>query len=161
LNRRLFFVALTLLLPACASVPIATTEADIQGKSFSAAPGQTTPPGPISISYRDDVSNVRQLTGVARYGALLGRSRSVPFTVENEHSEQVCTGTFTTEGPNNGKFSLSCFDGFFSGNGTYERKTGDPNDHLVAHGLTPRGLPIILVVGRPSRVAPMTWPGQG
>jgi len=50
--------------------------------------------GPISIIYRDDVTNVRRMNGIARYGALLGRDRSVPFTVENERAELVCNGTF-------------------------------------------------------------------
>jgi hypothetical protein len=38
--RRVFVMALALLLPACASVQMATTEADVQGKRFSPPPGQ-------------------------------------------------------------------------------------------------------------------------
>ena len=70
--------------------------------------------------------------------------------LKNQSAEPVCDGTFTKEGPNNGKFSLSCFDGYFSGNGQYERKTGDPNNSFIAHGQTSRGLPIMLVIGRPT-----------
>jgi hypothetical protein len=133
--RRQFVAVLVLHLSACAAV--ATSQA-------------VTPPGPIMIIYRDDVSNVRSLNGVARYGAVLGRDQSVPFTVENEHGEQVCSGTFTKEGRYTGKFSLSCFGGYFGSNGNYERKTGDPINHFIARGLTARDLPIMLVVGRPS-----------
>src|SRR5258708_7894296 len=131
--RRLLVGTLALHLSACASVPMTAT-----------------PPGPITIIYRDDVSNVRRLNGVARYGAVLGGDQSVPFTVENEQAEQVCNGTFTKEGRYAGKFSLSCFGGYFSSNGNYERKTGDPINHFIARGQTARGLPIMLVVGRPS-----------
>src|SRR5882672_7938099 len=63
--------------------------------------------GPTSIFYRDGSGNVARLNGVTRYGALIGRDRSVTFSVENVRAEQVCDGTFTNEGPNNGKFSLS------------------------------------------------------
>ena len=58
--------------------------------------------GPASIYYRDDRGNVARLNGVARYGALIGRDRSVTFTVENVRAEPVCDGTFTNEGPNSG-----------------------------------------------------------
>jgi hypothetical protein len=109
---------------------------------------RATPAGPISIIYRDDVSNRARLSGVARYGGLLGRDGSVAFTVENEHAQKYCDGTFTMEGPNNGKFTLSC-NGGVNGNGSYERKTGDPNDSFIARGQTSRGFPIMLVVGRP------------
>ncbi|WP_428664118.1 hypothetical protein [Reyranella sp.] len=110
-------------------------------------------PGPIIIVYRDDVSNVRQLKGVAHYGGLLGRDPSVSFTVVNESGEQVCSGTFTTEARRSGKFSLSCFKGYFSGNGNYERKAGDRGNSFIARGQTARGLPLMLVVGRPSGIA--------
>ncbi|OFX05639.1 MAG: hypothetical protein A3D94_09810 [Alphaproteobacteria bacterium RIFCSPHIGHO2_12_FULL_66_14] len=115
--------------------------------------------GPISIFYRDDRGNVARLNGVARYGALIGRDRSVTFTVENVRAEQVCDGTFTNEGPKSGKFSLSCFGGKFSGNGNYERKAGAPNDHIVARGQTSRGLPVVLVIGLPSQLAAGTYGG--
>src|SRR4029453_11400665 len=133
--RRQFLAVLVLHLSACAAV---------------AKSPVVTPAGPITIIYRDDVSNVRNLNGVARYGAVLGRDPAVPFTVENEQGEQVCTGTFTKEGRYTGKFSLSCFGGYFSGNGNYERKSGDPVNNFVARGQTARGLPVTLVVGRPS-----------
>jgi hypothetical protein len=76
--------------------------------------------------------------------------RAVHFAVKNQGAEPVCDGTFTTEGPNNGKFSLSCFDGYFSGNGQYERKTGDPNNSFIAHGQTSRGFPTHRRSCRPS-----------
>jgi hypothetical protein len=115
--------------------------------------------GPTSIFYRDNSGNVARLNGVARYGALIGRDRSVTFSVENVRAEQVCDGTFTNEGPNNGKFSLSCFGGKFSGNGSYERKMGAPNDHIIARGQTSRGLPIVLVIGLPAQLAVNTYGG--
>ena len=60
--------------------------------------------GPASIFYRDERGNIARLNGVARYGALIGRDRSVTFTVENVRSEPVCEGTFTNEGSSSGKF---------------------------------------------------------
>jgi hypothetical protein len=116
----------------------------------AATPAVATPAGPMSIIYRDDVTNVRRMNGIARYSGVLGRDHSVPFTVENERAESVCNGTFTKEGTNSGTFSLSCFGGYFSGNGNYERKTGDPNDRFIARGQTSRGLPVVLLVGRPA-----------
>jgi hypothetical protein len=113
--------------------------------------------GPISIFYRDDKGNVARLNGLARYGALIGHDRSVRFSVENPRAEQVCEGTFTNDGPNNGRFSLSCFNGKFSGGGTYQNKFGAPNDHIVGHGQTGRGLPIVLVIGLPSQLAAGTY----
>lgn len=115
--------------------------------------------GPTSIFYRDGTGNVARLNGVTRYGALIGRDRSVTFSVENVRGEQVCDGTFTNEGPNNGKFSLSCFGGKFSGNGSYERKMGAPNDHIIARGQTSRGLPVVLVIGLPAQLAANTYGG--
>jgi hypothetical protein len=115
--------------------------------------------GPTSIFYRDDRGNVARLNGVARYGALIGRDRSVTFSVENVRAEQVCDGTFTNEGSRSGKFSLSCFGGKFSGSGSYERKTGAPNDHIVARGQTSRGLPVVLVIGLPAQLAAGTYGG--
>jgi hypothetical protein len=113
--------------------------------------------GPISIFYRDDRGNVARLNGLARYGALIGRDRSVTFSVENPRAEQVCEGTFTNDGASNGRFSLSCFNGKFSGAGTYQNKVGAPNDHIVGHGQTGRGLPIVLVIGLPSQLAAGTY----
>jgi hypothetical protein len=109
-------------------------------------------PGPIIIVYRDDISNVRQLKGIAHYDGLLGRDPSVSFTVNNESGEQVCNGTFTSEARRTGKFSLTCLKGYFSGNGSYEIKKGDRRSSFIARGQTAHGLPIMLVVGRPSGI---------
>src|SRR5215510_4686297 len=49
------------------------------------------------------------------YSALIGRDRSVTFTVDNPRGEQVCEGTFTNDGPATGRFSMSCFAGKFRG----------------------------------------------
>jgi hypothetical protein len=135
-----FALALALVLPVCATTALAQ-------------PAAATPDGPISIVYRDDVSNERTLNGVAHYGAVLGRDRSVTFIVNNQSAVPVCDGTFTREGPNNGKFSLSCLRGLrgsFSGDGTYEKKKGDSNDRFTAQGQTSLGSPIKLIVGRPA-----------
>jgi hypothetical protein len=113
--------------------------------------------GPVSIFYRDDRGNVARLNGVARYGALIGRDRSVTFSVENPRSETVCEGTFTNESANAGRFSLNCFGGKFSGNGSYQTKFGAPNDHIIGRGQTGRGQPIVLVIGLPSQLAVGTY----
>ena len=115
--------------------------------------------GPVSIFYRDDRGNVARVNGVARYGALIGLDRSVTVAVENVRHEEVCEGTFTNEGPANGKFSLSCFGGRFSGQGGYQSKTGLPNDHIIARGQTARGLPIVMVIGLPAGLAAGTYGG--
>jgi hypothetical protein len=115
--------------------------------------------GPVSIFYRDDRGNVARLNGVARYGALIGLDRSVRFSVENVRKEPVCEGTFTNDGANAGKFSLSCFNGKFSGQGGYQSKFGAPNDHIVARGQTPHGLPVVMVIGLPSQLAAGTYGG--
>jgi hypothetical protein len=109
--------------------------------------------GPVSIFYRDDRGNVARLNGVARYGALIGRDRSVTFAVENPRAEPVCDGTFTNDGPGAGRFSLSCFGGKFAGNGTYQNKIGAPNDHIIGRGQTAHSQPIVLVIGLPSQLA--------
>ena len=113
--------------------------------------------GPVSIFYRDDRSNVARVNGLARYGALIGRDRSVRFTVENARGEPACEGTFTNEGASAGRFSLSCFHGQFSGNGGYQSKVGAPNDHIIARGQTGRGLPIVMVIGLPAQLAASTY----
>jgi hypothetical protein len=113
--------------------------------------------GPVSIFYRDDRGNVARLNGVARYGALIGRDRSVTFSVENPRSETVCEGTFTNESANAGRFSLNCFGGKFAGNGSYQTKFGAPNDHIIGRGQTGRGQPIVLVIGLPSQLAVGTY----
>ena len=106
-----------------------------------AVPRDTMPDqayGPVSIFYRDDRGNVARLNGVARYGALIGRDRSVTFSVENPRAEMVCEGTFTNESASAGRFSLNCFGGKFAGNGSYQTKFGAPNDHIIGRGLLPR-----------------------
>jgi hypothetical protein len=115
--------------------------------------------GPVSIFYRDDRGNVARVNGVARYGALIGRDRSVTFSVDNQRGEQVCEGTFTNNGPASGQFSLSCFAGKFSGSGSYQSKTGAPNDHIIARGQTGRGLPVVMVIGLPAQLAVATYGG--
>jgi hypothetical protein len=113
--------------------------------------------GPASIFYRDNNGNVARLNGTARYGALVGHDRSVTFTVENVRAEPVCEGTFTNEGGANGRFSLSCFSGKFSSNGTYDSKTGAPNDHVIGHGQTRAGQPVVMVIGLPAQLALNTY----
>ena len=125
---------------------------DLSPRPSMAQPAAGSRPGPFTLVYRDDVSNVRQLKGVARYDGVLGRDSSVSFTVANEGGEQVCNGTFTAESPRTGKFSLTCFKGLFSGNGTYERKAGDRRDSFIARGQTARDQRIMLVVGKPSGI---------
>jgi hypothetical protein len=86
--RRVFVMALALLLPACAEVQTGTAEAE-------RTVARVSPDGPISIIYRDDESNERILNGVASYDSVLGRDRAVYFTVKNQSAEPVCDGTFT------------------------------------------------------------------
>jgi hypothetical protein len=111
-----------------------------------------TPSGPIIIVYRDAVSNVRQLKGTAHYEGFLGRDPAVSFNVTNDQGEQACTGTFTPQSRRAGEFFLRCFDGQFSATGNYERKAVDRIDSFIARGRTAQGLPIMLVVGRPSGI---------
>jgi hypothetical protein len=115
--------------------------------------------GPTSIFYRDERGNVARLNGYARYGALIGRNRSVTVNVDNPRGETVCDGTLTNTGGNNGQFSLSCFGGKFSGSGNYQSKTGAPNDHIVGQGQTARGQPVVMVIGLPSQLAAGTYGG--
>ncbi|MBS0517376.1 MAG: hypothetical protein JSR90_01720 [Proteobacteria bacterium] len=115
--------------------------------------------GPASIFYRDAQGNVARLNGSARYGALIGHDRSVTFSVENVNGAPVCEGTFTNEAPSNGRFSLSCFSGKFSGTGTYDSRTGTPNDHIIARGQTRTGQPIVMVIGLPAQLALNTYGG--
>lgn len=115
--------------------------------------------GPTSIFYRDDQGNVARLNGYARYGALIGRGRSVTFSVDNPRAEQVCEGTFTSNGDATGNFSLSCFAGKFSGKGSYQSKIGVPNDHIIARGSTSKGLPVVMVIGLPAQLAAGTYGG--
>jgi hypothetical protein len=115
--------------------------------------------GPASIFYRDTRGNVARLNGMARYGALIGHDRSVTFTIDNVNAEPVCEGTFTNEGTSAGRFSMSCFDGKFNGSGTYESKTGAPNDHIIGRGSTPAGQPVVFVIGLPAQLAANTYGG--
>lgn len=121
----------------------------LSAHSSMAKSESATRPGSIILVYRDAVSNVRQLKGTAHYDGQLGRDPSVSFTVVNETGEQVCNGTFTSESRRSGKFSLTCFKGYFSGNGNYELKQGDRRANFIARGQTAHGLPIMLVVGKP------------
>ncbi|MFO1080786.1 MAG: hypothetical protein U1E23_09200 [Reyranellaceae bacterium] len=113
--------------------------------------------GPVSIFYRDERGNMARLNGLARYGALIGRDRSVTFVVDNPSGEQVCEGTLTNDAPGSGRFSISCFAGRFTGQGTYQSKTGAPNDHILARGQTGRGLPVTMVIGLPAQLAASTY----
>jgi hypothetical protein len=115
--------------------------------------------GPTSIFYRDDRGNIARLNGVVRYGALIGRDRSVTFTVDNPRGEQVCDGTMTNENPGSGQFTLSCFGGKFGGRGSYESRAGAPNDHIIARGQTGRGQPVVMVIGLPAQLAANTYGG--
>ncbi|UYN97767.1 MAG: hypothetical protein KIT25_12895 [Enhydrobacter sp.] len=115
--------------------------------------------GPASIFYRDERGNNVRLNGQARYGALIGRDRSVTFSVSNARGEHVCDGTFTNQSSGTGAFSLSCFGGKFSSRGTYQSKAGGPNDHIVARGQTANGSPVVLVIGLPSQLAAGTYGG--
>ncbi len=115
--------------------------------------------GPVSIFYRDDQGNSARLNGQARYGALIGRDRSVKFSVDNVRSEHVCDGTFTNHGTGTGTFSLSCFGGRFSARGNYESRTGAPNDHIIARGQTSKGLPVVMAIGLPAQLAAGTYGG--
>lgn len=125
---------------------------DLSPRPSMAQPAAGSRPDPFTLVYRDDVSNVRQMKGVARYDGVLGRDSSVSFTVANEGGEQVCNGTFTADSRRSGIFSLTCFKGAFSGKGTYERKAGDRRDSFIARGQTARGQRIMLVVGKPSGI---------
>jgi hypothetical protein len=113
--------------------------------------------GPVSIFYRDNSGNVARLNGLAKYGALIGRDRSVTFSVDNPRGEQVCEGTFTNDAPSTGHFSLSCFGGKFSGKGSYQSKPGAPNDHIIARGQTNQGLPVVMAIGLPAQLAAATY----
>jgi hypothetical protein len=140
--------------PRCAVVEVDGSEgrsAVLSGRR-AVAPAVATPPvSPTSsllLIYRDDQSNERRIGLVIRYEALLGRSRVVPFTIENMNQEKACSGSFTADSPRAGRFTLSC--GFLEGSGTYQVAPGDRSDQLVARGQTPKGQPIVLVIGNPA-----------
>ena len=125
-----------------------------------AAPRSSLPTesyGPVSIFYRDQTGNVARLNGLAHYGALIGRDRSVTFGVDNPRGEQVCEGTFTNDSPGTGRFSMSCFGGKFASSGTYQSKTGAPNDHIIARGQTANNHPVTMVIGLPAQLAANTY----
>jgi hypothetical protein len=113
--------------------------------------------GPVSIFYRDQTGNTARLNGLAHYGALIGRDRSVTFGVDNPRGEQVCEGTFTNDSPGTGRFSMSCFAGRFTTSGTYQSKTGAPNDHILARGHTAQNQPVTMVIGLPAQLAANTY----
>ena len=113
--------------------------------------------GPVSIFYRDQTGNVARLNGLARYGALIGRDRSVTFNVDNPRGEPVCEGTFTNDGPGAGRYSMTCFNGKFASSGTYQSKAGAPNDHILARGQTGQGQPVTMVIGLPAQLASGTY----
>ena len=115
--------------------------------------------GPVSIFYRDPTGNVARLNGLAHYGALLGRDRSVTFGVDNPRGEPVCEGTFTNDSPGSGRYSMTCFNGKFGSSGTYQSKTGAPNDHILARGQTGQGQPVTMVIGLPAQLASGTYGG--
>jgi hypothetical protein len=52
---------------------------------------------------------------------------------------------------------LSCFGGKFGGTGGYQRKTGAPNDHIIARGQTTQGLPVVMSIGLPAQLAAGTY----
>lgn len=66
--RWLFIVALALILPACASVPMASADADVQGKSFV-----PPPPGKAALYvYRESVFGAAKLLAVSAGQRALG-----------------------------------------------------------------------------------------
>ncbi|MFO1087156.1 MAG: DUF2846 domain-containing protein [Reyranellaceae bacterium] len=140
--------------PRCAVVETDASEgrsAVLSGRravASAVAPPPAAPTGPLLLIYRDDQSNERRINLIIRYEAPLGRSRVVPFTIENLQQEKACGGTFTADGSRTGRFTLSC--GFLEGSGTYQVAPGDRIDQFVARGQNPRGQPIMLVVGNPA-----------
>jgi hypothetical protein len=121
--RRVFVMALALLLPACAEVQTGTAEAE-------RTVARVSPAGPISIIYRDDESNERILNGNVSYDSVLGRDRAVHFTVKNQSAEPVCDGTFTKEGPNNGKFFAVVLRRLFQRQRPIRKKNRRPEQQL-------------------------------
>lgn len=140
--------------PRCAVVETDASEgqsAVLSGRRAVApevATPSISPASPLLLIYRDDQSNERRISLVIRYEALPGRSRVVPFTVENMSQEKACSGTFASDSPRAGRFTLSC--GFLEGSGTYQVAPGDRSDQFVARGQNPKGQPIVLVIGNPT-----------
>jgi hypothetical protein len=54
---------------------------------------------------------------------------------------------------------MSCFGGKFSSSGTYQSKSGAPNDHVIARGNTAHNLPVVMVIGLPAQLAAATYGG--
>lgn len=139
--------------PRCAVVETDASEgrsAVLSGRRAAApevATPSKSPDSPLLLIYRDDQSNERRISLVIRYEALLGRSRVVPFTIENMNHEKACSGSFTADGARTGRFTLSC--GFLEGSGSYQVASGDRSDQFVARGQNPKGQPIVLVIGNP------------
>ena len=110
--------------------------------------------GPVSIFYRDDRGNVARLNGVARYGALIGRDRSVTFAVDNPRGEQVCEGTFTNDGPATGRFSLSAASAASSAATAPTRaRPARPTTTSSPAARPARGQPVSMVIGLPAQLA--------
>jgi len=97
--------------------------------------------GPVSIFYRDDRGNVARVNGVAKYGALIGRDRSVTFSVENQRGEQVCEGTFSNNAPASGLFSLSASPASSAATAAIRADGRAQRPHHCARA-TGRGLPV-------------------
>ncbi|MFO1085059.1 MAG: hypothetical protein U1E21_10870 [Reyranellaceae bacterium] len=145
----------------CAVREVRTSQkygAVITGSRVMAAAVQRPDPPPASqaipessrvvLDYRDSESNERRINLVIRYEAPMGRSRIVPFTIENLEQQTACRGTLVADSPRGGSFTLSC--GFLEGIGSYEVAPGDRSDQFVARGRNPKGQPIVLIVGNPT-----------
>ena len=46
---------------------------------------------------------------------------------------------------------------YVAGRGSYESRTGAPNDHIIARGQTGRGQPVTMVIGLPAQLAANTY----
>jgi hypothetical protein len=139
--------------PRCAVVEADASEgrsAVLSGRravASAVATPSTASASPLLLIYRDDQSNERRISLVIRSDTPFGRSRVVPFTIENLNHERACSGSFTADGPRTGRFTLSC--GFLEGSGTYQVAPGGRSDQIVARGQNPKGQPIVLVIGNP------------
>ena len=99
--RRVFVIALALLLPACAEVQTGTAEAE-------RTVARVSPAGPISIIYRDDESNERILNGNVSYDSEEDRvaPRSHPIVTVDPRSGRRRT-VFRSR-PSEAKSSSQC-----------------------------------------------------
>src|SRR5476649_1495969 len=85
--RGLVVIALALLLPACASVPMATAEADVQGKSFSPLPDRG-----VIYFYRDSkVASALSLWVVTDQRTLGALATGTWFRVDLDPGRYVIT----------------------------------------------------------------------